>query len=133
MRASIPPTSTTTSAQIDRVSGNVKIIARTRIAYVDGRHRHYDVARNNKAQQLVLTHVSAKGQCKLGNTCPQEEIVAVELPEADLRGSAANGYPFKLFAKIGPEVLVVAPKDLVANLLTQINADRKQTPVKKPA
>jgi hypothetical protein len=118
-------------AQIDRASGSAKILARTRIAYVDSRRRHYTVARNNKAEQLALTHVSAKGQCNLGSSCPHEEIVAVEVTEADLRRSAAEGYPFKLFAKIGPEVLVLVPKAMVANLLAQIDEDRRQRPSKK--
>lgn len=70
---------------------------------------------------LPLVTQARKGQCAFGDQCPHEEIVAVTLPLADLRRVSAEGYRFKLFARIGPDVLVTIPRDLVANLVASID------------
>lgn len=106
---------------VDRGTGAAKATARLQLLYVDGHGRKYEVARNDRAEQLALVTQATKGRCSLGNKCPHEEIIAVSIPVAELRRGTAEGYRFKLFARIGPDVLVTVPKELVVNLLASID------------
>lgn len=114
-------------AEVDRKSGEAKAVARVQLLYVDGRGRHYEVARNERAERLPLVTQAAKGRCGIGHQCPHEEIVAVTLPLADLRRVTGEGYRFKLFPKIGPEVLVTVPRELAANIVASVDRTAKKS------
>lgn len=108
-------------AEVDRVSGVAQAVARVQLLYLDGRSRHYEVARNERAEQLPLAVQARKGRCGIGSQCPHEEIVSVTLPLADMRRVGAEGYRFKLFPKIGPDVLVTVPRDMVVNIVGSVD------------
>lgn len=108
-------------AEVDKASKDAKAIARVQVLYNDGHSRKYEVARNDRAEQLPLVTQATKGRCSLGSQCPHEEILAVTLPMADLRKMTGEGYRFKLFARIGPDVLVTVPRDLVTNIVASVD------------
>ncbi len=112
--------------EVDRVTGIAKAVARVQLLYVDGRSRHYEVARNDRAEQLPLAVQATKGRCGIGGQCPHEEIVAITLPIADLRRVSAEGYRFKLFPKFGPDVLVSIPREMVANIVASMDNTSKR-------
>lgn len=108
-------------AEVDKKSGEAKAIARVQLLYNDAHGRKYATARNDRAEVLPLVTQATKGRCALGNQCPHEEIVTVTLPLGDLRRVSGEGYRFKLFARIGPDVLVTVPRDLAANLVASVD------------
>ena len=83
-------------AEVDRATKVAKAIARVQLLYVAAHGRKYDVARNDRAEQLPLTVQATKGRCGLGNQCPHEEIVAVSIAITELRRGAADGYRLSL-------------------------------------
>lgn len=113
-------------AEVDRKSGEARAVARVQLLYNDGHGRKYETARNDRAEALPLVTQATKGRCSLGAQCPHEEIIAVTLPIADLRRVSGEGYRFKLFARIGPDVLVTVPRDLVANLIASVDGAGKK-------
>ncbi len=113
-------------AEVDKKTGDAKAIARVQLLYNDAHGRKYETARNDRAEALPLVTQAAKGRCALGNQCPHEEIVAVTLPLADLRRVSGDGYRFKLFARIGPDVLVTVPRDLAANIVASVDGVGKK-------
>jgi hypothetical protein len=116
-------------ARIDRQTGVTRTFLRMEIAYRGTHRRSYEIARNNRAEMLRLSHIANHGRaCPKTQDCNISEVLEIDLPEADLRAAGPAGYSFKLFAKIGPEVIVTTPRDLITNLTALIDADRKAFP-----
>jgi hypothetical protein len=86
--------------------------------------RHYEPARNSRAEPLRVTAISSSGRCRSGSSCPYGEVFTVDIPEPELRQAAHTGYRLKLFARTGPEGLVSIPRSQIADLLARIDADR---------
>jgi hypothetical protein len=112
-------------AQIDRKTGVSTTLVKVQHSYL-GQHRsNYESARNSKAEPLKFSVVARYGNCHARKDCPIDELYLVELPEAELRGSGAQGYPFKVFPRVGHDILVTVPHDMIKNLLTLLDADRR--------
>jgi len=120
-------------ARVDRKTGAATMLLQFQIQYKDTHRRLYETARNDRAELLPLTSVQRQGQCRFGNECPYLELFTVQIPEADLRAAAAEGYRVKVFARNGPEILIGIPKMVISNLLAQVDADRAgRTPAPAP-
>jgi hypothetical protein len=112
-------------AQIDRKTGASITIAKVQHSYL-GQHRsNYDTARNAKAEPLKFSVVARYGNCHVRKDCPLDELYIVEIPEAELRAAGAQGYPFKVFPRVGHDVLITVPQVMVKSLLTLLDADRR--------
>jgi hypothetical protein len=111
-------------AQVDKKSGAATFLLRFQIVYTSGHPRHYDSARNNRAEQLALRTIQRQGQCRIGNDCPYGDLFEVVLPEAHLRSAGPGGYPIKVFARNGPEIVIDIPQQMISALLARVDADR---------
>ncbi len=113
-------------AQIDRASGAAAVLVKIHHHYL-GQHRHtYETARNNRAEQLKLTVVARYGNCHVKTNCPLDELYIVEIAEADLRASHKTGYPFKVFPRVGTDILVLVPPEMIASLFGLVDLDRSR-------
>lgn len=110
--------------RIDRKSGALTTLVQFEIVYQGDHKRHYEHARNARAEALQFTKVPRNAKCQPQKGCTYDELFLVVIPEAELRAAAAGGYQIKAFAKNGPDVLVDVPKELIVNLFAQIDADR---------
>lgn len=113
-------------ARVDRKTGAVTTLLEFHIVYSDTHRRLYETARNNRAELLQLSSVQRQGQCKYasGNECPYSELFTVFLPDAQLRTAGPEGYPIKIFARNGPDLLIAIPKPLITSLLAKVDADK---------
>jgi hypothetical protein len=111
-------------ARVDRKTGAVTTLLHFQIVYNDGHVRQYETARNARAEQLPLRTLLRQGRCKLGGHCPYSDSFEVTLPEPDLRQAGADGYMIKVFARNGPEIMILVPKPMIASLLARVDADR---------
>lgn len=112
--------------RIDRASGTLTTVLQFEIAYQAFARRHYEAARNARAETLVFNQVQKTARCRSGADCIYGELFIVTLPEAHLRAAGPDGYAVKVFARSGPDVLVALPKDMIDSLLARIDADRKK-------
>jgi hypothetical protein len=112
------------SGRIDRQSGALTTLLSVEFAYMSGHKRGYEAARNSRAQPLRFTKLSSTGRCQFGATCAYGEMFTVEIPEAELRQAAPEGYQLKVFARNGPGAVVGIAKSQIVALLARIDADR---------
>ncbi|MBX9592596.1 MAG: hypothetical protein K2X43_25185 [Hyphomonadaceae bacterium] len=112
------------NGRIDRRSGALTTLLSVEFAYMSGYKRGYETARNSRAEVLHLTKLSSSGRCPSGSMCAYGEVFTVEIPEAELRQAAPEGYQLKVFARTGPAAVVTIPKAQIAALLARIDADR---------
>ncbi len=110
--------------RIDRQSGVLATLLSVEFAYVSSHKRGYEAARDSRAQPLRFTKVASNGRCQFGATCIYSEVFTVDIPEAELRQAAPEGYQLKLFARNGPGAVVGLPKAQIVALLARIDADR---------
>ncbi len=111
-------------AQIDRQTGAIAVLAKLHHHYL-GQHRHnYESAHNNRAEALKLTVVARYGNCQTRTNCPLDELYTVALPETDLRAAHKSGYAFKVFPRVGTDVLVTVPIEMVTSLFVLVDQDR---------
>jgi hypothetical protein len=116
-------------AQIDRQTGAVATLVKVHHNYV-GQHRHtYETARNSRAEQLKLTVVARYGNCHVRTNCPLDELYIVDIPETDLRTAGKSGYAFKVFPRVGQDILVTVPPEMIAALTTLVDQDKSRTSV----
>lgn len=113
--------------RVDKKTGAVTLLVEFYIVYRDSHRRLYEIARNNRGEQLPLSTIQRQGQCRYGNECPYSDYFTVVVPEAELRAAPAEGYLFKAFARNGPDLLVSIPRPLIANVLAKVDADRAGT------
>ncbi len=112
-------------AQIDRKTGVSTTLVKVQHSY-QGQHRsNYESARNANAEPLKFSVIARYGNCHVRKDCPMDELYSVELPEAELRQSGAQGYRFKVFPRVGHDILVSVPQDMIKSLLTLLDADRR--------
>lgn len=100
------------------------------VVYVQKLGRRYESARNARAEALpfrLLVHDGAACRKQMG--CAHMEMFQVDIPEADLRQAraAGEGYPIKLFGRLGHNTLFPIPKELVASLLDEIDRPASAT------
>lgn len=112
------------NGRIDRKSGALTTLLNVEFAYVSDHKRGYETARNSQAQPLRFTRLSSHGRCPPGAKCSYGELFTVEIPEAELRQAAPEGYQLKVFARNGPGAVVSIPKAQIVALLARIDADR---------
>lgn len=112
------------NGRIDRQSGALTTLLSVEFAYVSDHKRGYETARNSRAESLRFTRLSSHGRCPPGAKCSYSEVFTVEIPEAELRQAAPEGYQLKVFARNGPGAVVAVPKAQIAALLARIDADR---------
>jgi hypothetical protein len=113
-------------AQIDRKTGATKTLFKVHHHYV-GQHRfNFESARNIRAELLTFSVVARYGNCSVRKDCPLDELYTVEVPEADLRQTGASGYPFKVFPRVGGDVLVLVPTEVIKNMLALLDLDRRK-------
>ena len=112
------------SGPIDRQSGALTTLLSVEFAYVSDHKRGYEAARNSRAQPLRFTRVASNRRCQFGGPGTHSEVFTVEIPEAELRQAAPEGYQLKLFARNGPEAVVGIAKSQIVALLARIDADR---------
>lgn len=110
--------------RIDRTTGALTTVLQFEIAYQAYARRHYETARNAKAEVLAFNQVQKTARCRPGADCVYGEQFIVTLPEAHLRAAGPEGYSVKVFARSGPDVLVALPKEMIDSLLARIDADR---------
>ena len=110
-------------AKRDRRTLAVRVAVHCGITYSGFGYRHYAVARDAHAQQLVITDILKRSRHCGKGPCEHAEYFNVYVPEADIRAAAAAKatYAIKLFAKTGSERLVVVPADVVVNVLTRLD------------
>jgi hypothetical protein len=114
------------AARVDRKTGAVVTFLEFEIAYTGAIRRSYERATNVRAETLpitVLAHHTSDCNRQTG-TCSHFELLHITIPEGDLRGAGADGYPLKLFARTGPDVEVAVSKELITALLAKVDADR---------
>jgi hypothetical protein len=120
-------------AQIDRKTGTGTILVKVQHSYL-GQHRNtYETARNAKAEPLKLTVVARYGNCHVRTDCPIDELYMIEIPEAELRAAGPLGYHYKVFPRVGRDILVAVPADMIKGLLTMLDADRRAKPTAQVA
>jgi hypothetical protein len=123
-------------AQVDRKSGQTVTLLKVHHSYT-GQHRHnYESARNAKAEPLKFTSVARYGNCQVRTNCPIDEMYMVDIPEADLKSAGPKGYPFKVFPRTGPDVVITVPPEMITSLFALLEADRRgpaAAPTKKAA
>jgi hypothetical protein len=111
--------------RIDRQSGMLTTLLRVEFAYVSGRKRGYEAARNSRAQPLSFTKVASNRRCRFGaDECVYSETFTVEIPEAELRQAPPEGYQLKAFARNVPGATIGIPQATVVAMLARIDADR---------
>ncbi len=116
-------------AHIDRQTSAVTTLVKIHHNYL-GQHRHnYETARNNRAEQLKLTVVARYGNCHVRTNCPLDELYIVDVPEHDLRAAAKSGYAFKVFPRVGQDIVVTVPPEMIASLSALVDQDRSRTAV----
>jgi outer membrane murein-binding lipoprotein Lpp len=113
-------------ARVDRKTGAVTTLLEFHVVYNDTHRRLYETARNSRAELLQLTTVQRQGQCRYGtgNVCPYSDLFTVFLPEQQLRAAGPEGYPIKIFARNGPDLLIAIPKPLITSLFAKVDADK---------
>lgn len=116
------------AAQIQRTGGARAIGLQVRITYSGDFVRTYQEARNAKADLLHIQKVvhQSSGCSKQYSGCSRIEFVVVDIPEAELRNAGNEGYPIKLFPKVGAGLQLTIPKSLIASLFTAVDAGEKQ-------
>jgi hypothetical protein len=122
-------------AQIDRKTGVSTTLVKVQHSYL-GQHRsNFDTARNARAEPLKLTVVARYGNCHTRKDCPIDELYAIEIPEVELRAAGPKGYPYKVFPRVGHDILVTIPQDMIKSLLVMLDRERlSETPLPpKPA
>jgi hypothetical protein len=111
--------------RIDRQSGVRTTRLRVELAYLSAHKRGYEAARNSRAQPLGFTKVASNRRCEFGATaCVHSEVFTVEIPEAELRQAAPEGYQLKAFARNGPGAVAGISKSQIVALFARIDADR---------
>lgn len=112
-------------ARIDKSSGAVTTHAVLGVVYTQKLGRHYEQARNARAEPLSFRSLAHDGTgCRKQSGCAHLQFFEVDIPEADLKRAAASGegYPIKMFGKTGVSTLYPVPKELVAELVKSIEA-----------
>ncbi len=106
----------------DRKSGEATALASVQVSYEARSQRHYEIARNSRAETLPLQVVSRghSTTCRQ-HLCRYVEDYLVELPLAELRHTPGAAFAFKLFAKGGHDHLVAIPKELIASLIKSLD------------
>ena len=110
-------------ARRDKASGALTTHAMLGVVYGQRLARRYEQARNARAEALPLRQLVNDGsRCRRQAGCAHLEMFQVDIPEADLRRAhaAAEGYPIKLFGRIGHATLFPIPKEMVAALLVEV-------------
>jgi hypothetical protein len=116
-------------AHIDRHSGAVATMVKIHHSYI-GQHRHnYETARNNRAEPLKLNVVARYGNCQVRTNCPLDELYIVDLAEGDLRAAGKAGYLFKVFPRVGQDILVTVPPEMITSLFALVDQDRSRATV----
>jgi hypothetical protein len=114
-------------ADVDRKTGGIGAGLQYTITYT-GIQRKYHEARNVRAEQLsvrsVLHHASG---CNKYAGCLHTEAVLIDLPVSELRNAGNQGYPIKLFPKIGKGIEIEIPKTLIVSLLAALDAGEQRT------
>ena len=117
------------AARINRKSGQTTTFVSVSIIYKTLERRHYEHAANGQAEALQVQKLPVQGGCDFGKKhCQFIETLHVVIPEAVLRQVSPAGYQFKIFAKLGFELLVTLQKPVVDSLLEKIDADRAHPP-----
>jgi hypothetical protein len=121
-------------AQVDRKTAATTTLLKVHHHYM-GQHRNtYESARNAKAEPLKFISVARYGQCRTKD-CPIDEMYMVEIPENDLKSAGTGGYALKVFPRVGPDVLITVPPEMIKSIMTLLEADRRTiaaaAPVKK--
>lgn len=112
-------------ARLDRKTGGTAYILVFRVTYGGSHRRTYATARNERAESLKVTTIARNSAgCHSTLGCTFEELLEIEIPEADLRSAPASGYQLKLIPVLGPDALIVVAKPVIASLLAQVEADR---------
>lgn len=112
-------------ARRDKQSGKLTTHAILGVVYAQKLSRRYETARNARAETLPFRHLVHDGAgCRKQAGCAHIEMFQVDIPEADLRRAhaAGEGYPIKMFGRIGHTTLFPIPKELVAALIKEIDA-----------
>lgn len=113
------------AGHIDRQTSAVTTLVKVKHHYL-GRHRHnYEIARNDRAEQLKFNVIARYGGCRNNDSCPLDELYSVELPEADLRAAGKKGYRYKVFPRVGPEILITLPPETIDAFLLLLDKEKR--------
>jgi hypothetical protein len=119
-------------AQVDRKTAVTTTLLKVHHHYM-GQHRNtYESARNAKAEPLKFISVARYGQCRTKD-CPIDEMYMVEIPEADLKSAVVSGYALKVFPRVGPDILITVPPEMIKSIMTLLDADRRTLAAATPA
>ena len=112
------------AGHIDRQTGAITTLFKVKHNYL-GKHRHnYEIARNERAQDLKLTVIARYGGCRNNDNCPLDELYTIEVPEADLRTAGKKGYRYKVFPRVGPEILITLPPETIDAFLALLDKEK---------
>lgn len=111
-------------AQVDRKTAAATTLLKVHHHYSGVHRNNYESARNAKAEPLKFISVARYGQCRT-KECPIDEMYMVEIPEADLKAAGSAGYTLKIFPRVGPDVLITVPPEMIKSILTLLDADRR--------
>lgn len=114
--------------RIDRKTREPTTHVFVEMAYTAETRRHYETARNSRAEPLAVTRHAGSGNCGGKGPCPHGEVVTVDVPIEDLRRAGPQGYALKLFAKYGPEATLTMPKPVIDAMLARLDRDRGSAP-----
>jgi hypothetical protein len=110
--------------RIDRKTREPSTHVFVEMAYTSETRRHYETARNIRAELLAVTKHAGSGNCGGKGPCPHGEVVTIHVPIDDLRRAGPQGYALKLFAKYGPEATLTMPKPVIDAMLARLDKDR---------
>lgn len=110
--------------RIDRKTREPSTHVFVEMAYTAETRRHYETARNSRAEPLSVTKHAGSGNCGGKGPCPHGEVVTIDVPIEDLRRAGPQGYALKLFAKYGPEATLTMPKPVIDAMLARLDKDR---------
>jgi hypothetical protein len=113
-------------ARVDRKTARATYILVFHIAYPGNHRRTYSNARNDRAEALKVTPIARNSAgCRSTYGCNFDELVEIQIPEADLRQAPAAGYQLKLLPVLGPDALIVVAKHVIESLLAKVDGGRE--------
>ncbi len=107
----------------DRKTRAITTQAQLHIGYTSSGVRHYESARNEKAEALPMRQIYRNiSNCNRSlGLCTYSEHYLIDLPEAQLRHAGATGYPIKIFGRQGSNHMMPIPQQLIATLFKALD------------
>jgi len=124
------------AARRDRANGELAVRAVLGVVYVHKTGRHYETARNSRAEALPFRRLHRDdAACRRAMGCARAELFEVDVPLRDLQRAlnAGDGYPIKMFSRAGDATLFPIPPALIVALFRGIDKTAPAVVANAPA